>query len=140
MLQKQIPPSLIGGKTYFADEEGNIINRKGHRLKDHSVPRDHVPSSHGGDYPNVNIAGKNRYISHLVCATFWGLPPADHVCHHLDGNKFNNRPSNLMWVHRDLHPAFDRTMRAGIILQHVDLEKQLEEELSNPIQFHLLND
>ena len=116
---KLIPPELIGGKTYYADTDGNILNAKGHKLRSLLCDRTHVPSSHGGDYPYVNIAGKHPTVHKLVCATFWGLPKSNQVCHHLDGNKFNNRPDNLIWVSREEHPSFDRAVRNGIIYKHV---------------------
>lgn len=131
MIQKQIPPSLIGGKTYFADEEGNIINQKGHRLKVQLSKRNATRlKNHGEEYPHLKF-DKERRIAPLVCAAFWGLAPADHVCHHLDGNKLNNRPDNLIWVRRDAHPAFDRVMRAGVILRHVAPEQQIEAEINS---------
>jgi len=123
MIIKQIPPSLIDGKTYFADEDGNIINQKGRKLKVQFSKRDATnPRSHGGNYPHVKI-DKERAIHLLVCAAFWGVSLPDQVCHHLDGNKFNNRPSNLIWVARADHPRFDSLVRQGIILQHFNPEK-----------------
>lgn len=131
MIQKQIPPSLIGGKTYFADEEGNIINRKGHKLTVKFSKRNatHL-KNHGEEYLHLTF-DKERRIAPLICAAFWGPAPADHVCHHLDGNKFNNRPSNLMWVRRDMHPTFDRVMRSGVILRHVSPEQLIEREINS---------
>ena len=118
MIIKQIPPSLIGGKIYFADEDGNIINRKGHKLATKYSPYDRNRKE-GSMYPHVKL-DKERRIHPLVCAAFWGLPQPDQVCHHLDGNKFNNRPSNLIWVSRADHPRFDSLVRQGIIFQHIN--------------------
>ena len=119
MKIKQIPPEIISGKTYFADEEGNIINSKGKKLKPGFSPaktKHHLGS--GKLYPLVNIAGKSRTIHFLVCSAFWGVRKPDHVCHHLDGNGQNNRPDNLIWVLRKNHPIFDRATRAGHIFVH----------------------
>lgn len=116
---KLIPPELIGGKTYYADTDGNILNAKGHKRKVVFSDRSHVSSSHGGDYPHVIIAGRNYTVHKLVCTAFWGLPKPNHVCHHLDGNRFNNRPDNLIWVSREEHPSFDRAVRNGVIYKHV---------------------
>ena len=110
---------MISGRTYFADEEGNIINLQGRKLKiDFSPAKHNSPYTHGGAYPCVKIAGRNPLVHKLVCAAFWGMPAPDQVCHHLDGNKFNNRPDNLVWVHVKDHPAWDRAMRAGQIFKH----------------------
>ena len=120
---------MIGGRTYFADEEGNIINVRGRKLKpifsqSWAISR---PNMHGA-YPRVNIAGRQPLIHKLVCAAFWGMPGPDQVCHHLDGNKFNNRPDNLIWVDRKDHPTWDRAMRAGHIYKHRLVDLILEEE------------
>ena len=117
---KLIPPELIGGKTYYADTDGNILNAKGRKLKPLLSPGNHIsrPNMHGA-YPQVNIDGKRPTVHKLVCTAFWGLPKPNHVCHHLDGNKFNNRPDNLIWVSREEHPNFDRAVRNGVIYKHV---------------------
>ena len=128
---KIIPPEFIGGKTYYADTDGNIRNAKGHKLKSMYCDRTHVPSSHGGDYPHFTISNRNYRIHKLVCAAFWGVPKPNQVCHHLDGNKFNNRPDNLIWLDRAEHPAYDRLVRQGIILKHTDPETKMDYELTH---------
>lgn len=111
---KQIPPQMISGKTYFADEEGNIYNATGHRLSPDFSPASQT-KCYGGSpaYPKVTIAGKKRLIHVLVCAAFWGAPLPGQECHHFDGNKLNNRPTNLIFLSHDDHRNFDKAMRAG---------------------------
>jgi hypothetical protein len=41
---------------------------------------------------------KGRLVHHLVLEAFVGPRPAGHECNHKDGDKTNNRPSNLEWV------------------------------------------
>ena len=120
-LIKQVPPEIIDGKIYYADSDGNIRNAKGKILKPLFAPSDYIsrPNMHGA-YPRVVINKKSRNVHSLVCTAFWGLPLPNHVCHHLDGNKFNNRPANLIWLHRSVHPKYDRLVRQGIIFQHRD--------------------
>ena len=113
---KLIPPELIGGKTYYADSEGNILNAKGQILK--PVFSEAMQNyKRGSCHPVVHIAGKNRNIHILVCATFWGPRKPGQHCHHFDGNKFNNRPTNLIFLDPEEHHRFDRAMRAGKIFQ-----------------------
>lgn len=113
---KLIPPELIGGKTYYADSDGNILNAQGQILKpDFNKAMQNF--KRGSCHPVVKIAGKNRNVHVLVCATFWGPRKPGQHCHHLDGNKFNNRPTNLIFLDPADHHRFDRAMRAGKIFQ-----------------------
>jgi hypothetical protein len=41
---------------------------------------------------------KRAFIHSLVLEAFVGSRPAKHTCNHKDGDKANNRPSNLEWV------------------------------------------
>ena len=126
---KLIPPELTGGKTYYANSNGEILNAHGYKLKHLFSPA--MRTHKGGScYPRVQLGKKNLYVHLLVCAAFWGLPKPGHVCHHLDGDKFNNRPDNLIWVHRELHPKYDRWMRQGQIFRHIDTDLLMEREMS----------
>lgn len=121
-MVKQIPPSLIDGKTYFADEEGNIITRSGYKRKILYYP--HCDHHRGGSkYPYVTIAGRSLDVHRLICAAFWGVPSPNQICHHLDGNKHNNRPSNLIWLNPDEHSKFDRMVRDGQIFIHLNPDR-----------------
>ena len=111
---KLIPPELIGGKTYYADSDGNIRNAKG-RIRKPDFNKAMQNHKGGSCYPVVEIAGKKRTIHILICTTFWGPRKPGQECHHLDGNKFNNRPTNLIFLDPDEHRRFDKAMRAGKI-------------------------
>ena len=113
---KLIPPELIGGKTYYADSDGNIRNAKGRIRKPHFTPamRRNRPNMHSA-YPIVRIGRKDYLIHILICTTFWGPRKPGQECHHLDGNKFNNRPTNLIFLDPDEHRRFDKAMRSGKI-------------------------
>ena len=127
MLIKQIPPSLIGGKTYFADENGNIQNAKGKILKP-LFSTSNKNHRGGSVYPHVSL-NVDKDIHSLVCAAFWGIRQSGQVCHHLDGNKFNNRPDNLIWLYPDEHRFYDKLVKQGVILKHVDPNELMEREM-----------
>ena len=113
---------MIDGKTYFADEEGNIISRSGYKLKILYYP--HCDHHRGGSkYPYVSIAKRSLDVHRLICAAFWGVPSPNQICHHLDGNKHNNRPSNLIWLNPDEHSKFDRMVRDGQIFIHLNPDR-----------------
>ena len=133
---KLIPPEYINGKTYYADSDGHIRNNKGKILKFKYSPYDRTgPSTHGGNYYHVSIGGKDRNVHLLVCAAFWGMPEPGQVCHHFDGNRFNNRPENLIWLDPKEHPLFDRAVRQGIIYIHVDGLAHMDYELSHHCEY-----
>ena len=111
MATYRIPPSMISKRTYFGDDEGNVINRKGEALKPDFSPGK-AAYTKGSVHPIVNIAGKKHNIHRLICAARWGLPRKGQECHHLNGNKFDNRPMNLIWLDHDRHMHYDRRMRA----------------------------
>lgn len=52
----------------------------------------------GQGYYQVDIAKKTHLIHRLVCIAFNGpAPEGMNIVRHLDGNTFNNVPSNLAW-------------------------------------------
>lgn len=85
---KQIP----GYEGYYAGEDGRIW----------------VPLKGGLDskkkYRQVMARGsatkgkfKTNRVHRLVCSAFHGLPKGEDTVSHIDGNKENNQPTNLIW-------------------------------------------
>lgn len=95
---------------YFATDEGEIF-RNGRVLR---------ISTNGRGYIKVKLSmrsvRRDAYVHRLICEAFHGPCPTGMQCRHLDGNKANNRPSNLVWGTRDEN-AVDRqihgTLREG---------------------------
>ncbi len=85
---KEIP----GHKGYYADKGGNVYNKKGWKLT----------QSEQGAYYCVSLptnAGiKNFNVHRLIALTFLPTDPNRNVVNHKDGNKHNNKLSNLEWV------------------------------------------
>lgn len=134
---KLIPPELIGGKTYYATNLGEILNADGKPLTPCFAPSLRMTCHHnstggrsGKNYPNVKFGGKLYKIHRLVCAAFWGLPAPGQHCHHLDGNGTNNRADNLVWVTPHEHQAFERARKAGAVYTHWTLDQIFEFETS----------
>lgn len=59
-----------------------------------------VPHKRGYVTVNLSRDGKNRHVlvHRLVATAFHGQPGPDQVANHKDGDKTNNRASNLEWV------------------------------------------
>jgi len=56
-------------------------------------------------------------IHRIVATAFHGVPPTkEHVAHHIDNNKQNNRPENLMWVTRLEHVLLDPIHAKKVVL------------------------
>lgn len=119
MIIKQIPPSLVDGKIYFADEEGNIRDDKG-KLKPQHFSEADKNHKGGSMYPFIRFGQHSKKAHNLICSAFWGIKQPGQVCHHLDGNKFNNRPDNLIWLFPEEHRRYDQLVKQGIILKHVN--------------------
>ena len=89
------PLSLTKGKPYTVDDDGNIYNRRCKRLKPRRWRHFRPSSSCHSQYLFV---GDDLLAHRVICAAVYGPPLPGQVCDHLDGNIFNNHPSNLQWV------------------------------------------
>ncbi len=56
-----------------------------------------------------------QYVHRLVLSVFVRLPKAQEQCNHIDGNKANNRISNLEWVtaQQNIRHSFKKLGRIG---------------------------
>lgn len=54
-------------------------------------------------YPTVRIHGENLSVSRLVALNFLYRPEGTTDVHHKDGNKLNNRYTNLIWLTHEKH-------------------------------------
>jgi hypothetical protein len=97
---RQIP----GFPRYCISEDGTILSICGHvRGPDllWSEARKIIPWTNRNGYQTVKLCGEGMsrkvHIHVLVLMAFIGPPPAGQECRHLDGNKTNNRISNLCW-------------------------------------------
>ena len=106
----RIPPSMIEGTTYYANELGHIETAAGYELADKIGPS-HLLNKGGSKYIHTTVAGKEREIHRLICAARWGKPRKGQECHHLNGNKFDNRPDNLIWLAKPRHRIYDARLR-----------------------------
>ena len=55
------------------------------------------PQKHTGGYLHVGLSGKIYLVNWLVLEAFESLRPDGYVSCHNDGDKTNNRKSNLRW-------------------------------------------
>lgn len=74
--------------SYYASKEGIILNSSGRILG----------GSERNGYLRVNFTNGHHSIHHLVWETFNGEIPGDMVIDHIDGNRSNNKLSNLRLV------------------------------------------
>lgn len=110
-MNYRIPPSMIDGKNYFSDDEGHILNARGYVIALKFSPYDALCKG-GSKHLHLTIGGKEREAHRLICAARWGIPRKGQECHHLNGNKFDNRPNNLIWLSKSRHRHYDNRLKA----------------------------
>lgn len=63
------------------------------------------PKNDKGQAPNVRL-------HRIIAETFIPNPDNKPIIHHIDGNRFNNRADNLMWVTAEEHYELHKQMNA----------------------------
>jgi hypothetical protein len=56
------------------------------------------------------LNGRGRPLHRIVCAKAWGRFPQDWIVHHIDFDKKNNHPDNLVAMPRKLHDRIHTVM------------------------------
>ena len=102
------------GKPLYCSADGRFFNHKGRELRP-SVLRQRTWRSHNGisgsHYPSMRQYG-NCHI--LIALTWIGPRPEGYECHHRNGDMYDNRASNLIWLSRDDHRRYDAALRAAL--------------------------
>ena len=108
------PLDRTHGKPLYCSADGRFFNHKGRELRP-SVSRQHTWRSHNGisgsHYPSMRQYG-NCHI--LIALTWIGPRPEGYECHHRNGDMYDNRASNLIWLSRDDHRRYDAALRAAL--------------------------
>lgn len=89
MAELREHPTLLG---YGCDEEGGIWSRR--RTKKW---RRLTPFRHHSGYLYFNPLGRSYKVHRFVLECYVGPCPEGMMCRHLDGDRTNNRLSNLAW-------------------------------------------
>lgn len=63
-------------------------------------------------YYKVIIGGKSFRVHRLVAMAFCEGGSDRKVVHHIDENKLNNKPSNLVWMNKQEHDSLSNYLRA----------------------------
>lgn len=76
---------------YDITEEGNVINKKTGRIL--------KPQPNSKGYLRIQLTNKEKYFVHRLVASKY-IPNPNNLpqVNHIDGNKLNNRASNLEWI------------------------------------------
>lgn len=65
-------------------------------------------------YPRMSNFRGAPYCHLLIALTWIGSRPEGYECHHLNGDMFDNRASNLVWLSPDAHRRYDAALRATL--------------------------
>lgn len=57
------------------------------------------------------VDSSGRLVHRTICRAAWGWFPHPWVVHHVDGNKRNNEPVNLIAMPRQVHDNMHKAMR-----------------------------
>lgn len=96
-------------RTVLHGVDGSFRRLKGRMLKK-------TVSNVGYYYVSISVNGKvkKELVHRLVCLSFWGEPEEGSVVNHRDGNKLNNKASNVEWcsqAQNNKH-AYDNGLRS----------------------------
>lgn len=70
---------------------------------------------------------KTKQVWHrMVYEKYYGAHPTGWVVHHIDGNKLNNHPENLIALPESLHTNLHRIHRIGYLPDRRKVEEMLE--------------
>lgn len=86
---------IPGFDGYRASTAGRVSNRHGRVLTGTLNKRGHQQVNVRGRYRRMTVAAHR-----LIAIAFLGPPPSGHIALHLNGNKLDNRPVNLVWAPR----------------------------------------
>ena len=116
---KQVPLEHSKNQIRWGHPEGYFLNAQGQRIKDNYPPSQYVHKG-GSCYPRLRECVNACHL--LMAYAFYGERPTfvnqqgvtkPYQCHHLNGDKFDYRPANLLaWIHPNVHSEADRRQRA----------------------------
>lgn len=108
---KQVPLDYTRGIVRWAHPDGYFLNAHGQKVAHTFSPSNQDKKRFNG-YPTDRATG-GKSCHYLMALAFYGPKPQNCQCHHLNGDRLNYRPANLLcWLTRAEHSEADRRQRA----------------------------
>jgi hypothetical protein len=72
---------------------------------------------------------------HILIALTWiGPRPEGYECHHRNGDMYDNRASNLIWLSHEAHRRFDAASKKGLVLERQDPGEIMQYEMTHHME------
>lgn len=111
--QGEVFAAIPEAPMYYVSNYGNVYSDKRHKILEPEI------THHRYERVGLRVDGKTQhcYVHRLVAGAFCPRDEGQKWTHHINGDHFDNRAANLVWVTRQQHS----------IIHYSDIERAAKE-------------